>query len=629
MALISLQDIEFAYGSTVLFKDLNLQIGPGERISLLGRNGSGKSSLLKMINGDETPVSGSIRRQQGLRVAFLPQEIPQKTPGTVFEIVASGLGEISALLHDFHEASLQLAQNSSAATLTRFSRLQEQLQHGGGWQIHQKVETVLSHMALNAEVEFNALSAGLKRRTLLARGLVQEPDILLLDEPTNHLDIEAISWLEDFLLRYRGTLLFVTHDRAFLQKLSTRIIELDLLTLHNWDCDYATYQQRKNALLEAESEEDTRFEKKLAQEEAWVRRGIKARRTRNEGRVKALKNMRQQRRNRLQREGAANIKINEAGRSGQIVIEAKNISFSYSANLVFKDFSTLILRGDKIGIIGPNGAGKTTLLKTLLGELEPQSGFIKYGTRLQVAYFDQLRDQLDEEKSIIENVGEGRDMLEINRSKKHIIAYLQDFLFGSQRCRVPVKVLSGGERNRVLLAKLFTRAANVLVLDEPTNDLDAETLDLLENLLVEFSGTILLVSHDREFLNNVVTSTIAFEGQAIVHEYVGGYDDFLTQRKTVTSRLQKKSKKSKTRPAKQQPRKLSFKENRELDTLPQIIEALENEQNGLFAQLSDPNFYKENGRAIAGIKKRLQAVEADLATQYRRWEELEQIAAQQ
>lgn len=627
MALISLQNIEFAYGGTLLFQDLDLQIEPGERVCLVGRNGTGKSSLLRLINGDEQPLRGTIRQQQDLRVAYLPQEIPQDMPGTVIEIVAGGLGIVSSLLHDFHQTSLALAHKQSAQLIAKLSRLQDELQHNDGWQIHQKVDTVLSHMKLAPDIEFNALSAGLKRRTLLARGLVQEPDILLLDEPTNHLDIEAIRWLEEYLQRFRGTILFVTHDRAFLQKLSTRIIELDLQTLHNWACDYRTYLQRKNALLEAELAENTRLDKKLAQEEIWIRKGIKARRTRNEGRVRALKKLRQQRQSRLQRDGAAKMQINEAERSGQLVIEAKNISFSYPGKKVINDFSTLILRGDKIGLIGPNGAGKSTLLKALLGELEQDSGNIKHGTNLQIAYFDQLRDQLDGEKSIIENVGQGRDTLTLNGGRRHIVAYLQDFLFSPQRCRIPVKALSGGERNRVLLARLFTKPANLLVLDEPTNDLDVETLDLLESLLAEYPGTVLLVSHDREFLNNVVTSTIAFEGHGIIKEYVGGYDDYLTQCTVETPAPAPRIKKNKPRPMKEKIRKLNFNEKKELEILPEQIEKLETEQNELFERLGDPNFYKENGAAIAGIKSRLQEIEDDLAKKFQRWEILEQIAA--
>ncbi|KAA3663048.1 MAG: ATP-binding cassette domain-containing protein [Calditrichaeota bacterium] len=625
MALISLQDITFAFGGRLLFENVNLQIQPGERISLVGRNGTGKSTLLKLIHGDESPSAGTLNRQQDLRVAFLPQNVPEQIDGTVFDIVSDGLGRISELLHQYHDTSLQLASDYSEKALKKLSRLQDQLEHIDGWQVHQKVETVLSHMSLDADVPFNTLSAGLKRRTLLAKGLVQEPDILLLDEPTNHLDIEAIDWLEEFLQRYSGTLVFVTHDRVFLQKLATRIIELDLLTLHNWECDYQIYLKRKEALLQAETEENQRFDKKLAQEEVWIRKGIKARRTRNEGRVRELQKMREQRQHRLQRDGAAKMQLHQADRSGRLVLQADDIHFAYDQNTIFSNFSTTIMRGDKIGIIGPNGAGKSTLLKALLGDLTPQSGSIKHGVRLQVAYFDQLRDQLIDEQSIIENVGEGRDTLEINGLKRHIITYLQDFLFTPERCRVPVKVLSGGERNRVLLAKLFTRAANVLVLDEPTNDLDAETLELLENLLVEFTGTILLVSHDRAFLNNVVTSTIAFTGKGVVKEFVGGYNDYVRQRQIETPLPVSKSKKENKKPARERERKLSFQEKQELEKLPVEIENLESEQSTLFTQLGDPAFYKENGDAIAGMKNRLQELEGELAEKYQRWEELEEI----
>ncbi|MCA9732736.1 MAG: ATP-binding cassette domain-containing protein [Deferribacteres bacterium] len=625
MALISLQDIKFAYGGRLLFENVNLQIQHGERISLVGRNGTGKSTLLRLMHGEEVQSDGTISRQQDLRISYLPQDVPEQIDGTVFDIVADGLGKISELLHQYHDTSLHLANHYTEKDLNKLSRLQEELEHIDGWQVHQKVETVLSHMNLDADIRFNNLSAGLKRRTLLAKGLVQQPDILLLDEPTNHLDIEAIDWLEDFLLRYSGTLVFVTHDRVFLQKLATRIIELDLLTLHNWDCDYPIYLKRKEALLQAETEENQRFDKKLAQEEIWIRKGIKARRTRNEGRVRELQKMREQRRNRLQRDGAAKMQLHEADRSGHLVLQADDISFAYAQNPIFSDFSTTIIRGDKIGIIGPNGVGKSTLMKALLGDLSPQSGTIKYGVRLQVAYFDQLRDQLNDEQSVIENVSEGRDTLEINGTKRHIISYLQDFLFSPERCRVPVKVLSGGERNRVLLAKLFTRAANVLVLDEPTNDLDAETLELLENLLVEFSGTILLVSHDRAFLNNVVTSTIAFTGKGMAKEFIGGYDDYLRQRQVNLPPSIAKTKKDNRKPAKERERKLSFKEKQELEKLPLEIENLESEQSTIFTQLGDPEFYKENGEAVAGMKNRLQELEEELSKKYQRWEELEEI----
>jgi ATP-binding cassette subfamily F protein uup len=483
-------------------------------------------------------------------------------------------------------------------------------------------------MHLDPEAPFEALSAGLKRRVLLARGLARDPDILLLDEPTNHLDIDAITWLEDFLLRYGGTLLFVTHDRMFLRKLATRIIELDRGSLVDWSCDYDTFLQRKEEVLNAEAGQWNRFDKKLAQEEIWIRQGIKARRTRNEGRVRTLENMREIRRERRERTGNVRMVVQDAERSGKLVVDAEGVSFSYRDHPILRDFSTTVMRGDKIGIIGPNGVGKTTLLRILVGEIPPDTGRLRLGSRLEVAYFDQLRAQLDESKSVQDNVADGNDTIIFNGSSRHVIGYLQDFLFSPERSRSPVSVLSGGERNRLLLARLFAKPSNVLILDEPTNDLDAETLELLEELLMDYPGTLFLVSHDRAFLNNVVTSTVVFEGEGRVAEYVGGYDDWLMQRRpdAVEKKAGPRGRQEQQRTRPERPRKLTFKEQRELEALPQQIESLEAEQQGLYDAMAAPEFYKGESHAIVEAKTRLEALEMELEEAYQRWEALEAIS---
>ncbi len=565
MALISLQDVSLGFGGPRLFDEINLQIEQGEWVGLLGRNGMGKSTLLKLVNGDISPLSGTIARQQNLRVAYLPQEVPAGVEGKVFDIVASGLD--SPKKTDEHH-----------------------------WQGQLQVEQVISRMSLDAYVDtrFEVLSAGMKRRVMLARGLVKKPDLLLLDEPTNHLDIDSINWLEDFLKRWGGTLLFVTHDRVFLQKLTTRIIELDRGHLFDWDCSYTTFLERKEAMLSAEAEQNILFDKKLAQEEVWIRKGIEARRTRNEGRVRALKRLREQRLERRERPGKVKMQIQAEKRSGKLVIEVENVSYSYGNQTIVSDFTTTIQRGDKVGIIGPNGSGKTTLLRLLLNELTPQTGSVEYGTNLEIAYFDQLRAQLDDSKSILDNVGQGRDTVTINGRTRNLMGYLEDFLFTRERVNAPISALSGGERNRLLLARLFARSANLLVLDEPTNDLDVETLEILEELLLEYDGTLLLVSHDRAFLNNIVTSTLAMDGNGKVTETVGGYDEWKRQ---ADSRDQSASDSAKPAATPQQesapkdssaPRKLTYKEQRaleaqqrELAELPQRIESLEAEVHAL------------------------------------------------
>ncbi|MDA8412828.1 MAG: ATP-binding cassette domain-containing protein [Desulfobacteraceae bacterium] len=627
MALISLRNITLAFGGPPLFDGINLQIEPGDRLCLMGRNGSGKSTLLKLVGGELAPEGGEIQCQQGLKVAQVAQEVPLGLAGTVFDVVASGMGNVASLLAEYHHVSHELGIAGSEPLLARLEELQHSLEESGGWSLHQEVERVLKRLDLDAEVEFTSLSGGTKRRVLLARALVSSPDILILDEPTNHLDIATILWLEEFLAKSVKTVLFVTHDRAFARRLANRVAELDRGRLYAFSCGYDEFTERREALLEAEITRQALFDKKLAQEEVWVRQGIKARRTRNEGRVRALKKLREESRQRRVRQGTAKIQLQEADRSGALVAEAEKVTFSYDGRPIIKGLSTTIMRGDRIGIIGPNGSGKTTLLRLLLGELQPQEGEIKLGTRREVVYFDQLREQLDLDKSVQDNVGEGNDTLVINGASRHIIGYLQDFLFSPERARSPVSILSGGERNRLLLAKLFTKPSNILVMDEPTNDLDAETLDLLEDLLLEYSGTLLLVSHDREFLNNVVTSTLVLAGDGSVREFVGGYDDWLQQTAAEGSASQAaaRSGSDKARPQKERARKLSFKEERELESLPEKIAALEEEQAELHARLAAPDFYKSAGAGIVQANDRLANLEKELAEAYSRWDELETL----
>ena len=627
MALISLRNITLAFSGPPLLDGVNLQLEPGDRLCLMGRNGTGKSTLMKLIDGEVVPDGGEISRQQGLRVALVSQEIPQGLAGTVFDVVAAGMGNAAALLAEYHQVGHRLAVEGGEVLFKRLESLQRTLEEQGGWSLHQEVERILSRLALDPDAEFATLSGGTKRRALLARALVAAPDILLLDEPTNHLDIDTIVWLEDFLLKNVKTFLFVTHDRAFARRLANRIAELDRGRLYAFSCGYDAFVERREELLAAEITRQALFDKKLAQEEVWVRQGIKARRTRNEGRVRALKKMREEWRQRRERTGQVKMQLQEAERSGRLVVEAEGASFAYDGRQVIRGLSTAIIRGDRVGIIGPNGSGKTTLLRLLLGELAPQEGEIRPGSRLEVLYFDQLREQLDLDKTVQENVGEGNDTVTVGGKQRHVIGYLQDFLFTPERARTPVHILSGGERNRLLLAKLFTRPSNLLVMDEPTNDLDAETLDLLEDLLLEYSGTLLLVSHDREFLNNVVTSTLVLAGDGTVGEYVGGYDDWLRQAaaEAPTPPVRVKSAEAKPRPKTEKPRKLSFKEERELEGLPERIGALEREQEELHRTLSDPEFYRSAGAEVAKLNGRLAELERELAEAYRRWEELETI----
>jgi len=628
VALLSLQNITLSFGGPPVFDGINLQLEPGDRLCLMGRNGTGKSTLLRLMAGEFPPESGQIQRQQGLRVASVWQDVPAEISGTVFDIVAEGMGETSRLLSDYHGLAHRLATEQSEALLEELEALQHRLEESGGWTLSQEVERILQHLDLDADAGFSSLSGGTKRRVLLARALISSPDILLLDEPTNHLDIDTIIWLEDYLLRSVRTLVFVTHDRSFARKVANRVAEMDRGRIYAFSCGYDQFVERREALLEAEITRQALFDKKLAQEEAWIRQGIKARRTRNEGRVRALKKLREESRQRRERQGTARIQLQEAARSGALVAETEGLCFTYDGRPIIRDLTTTIMRGDRIGIIGPNGSGKTTLLRLLLGELEPTSGTVKLGTRREVLYFDQMRAQLDLSATVQENVGEGNDTVIVGGKQRHIIGYLQDFLFSPERARTPVHILSGGERNRLLLAKLFTKPSNVLVMDEPTNDLDAETLELLEDLLGDYSGTLLLVSHDREFLNNVVTSTLALEGDGRVTESVGGYDDWLRQAQAAMVAAEApraKTEKEKPKQEKDKPRKLSFKEERELETLPAKIAELEQEQAGLHARLADPEFYKSAGGEVAVINERLAALETELEVVYLRWEELESV----
>jgi len=624
MALINLRNISLAFGGPPLLEDISLRIDKGERICLLGRNGSGKSTLLKVIAGEIQEDAGIIDRQQGLRVARLEQDVPRNLQGTIYEVTAQGLAETGALLVRYHDLSRR-ADNGEAGLDRLLAEIHQKLESCDGWSHQQRIEQVLSRLKLPADLPVSSLSGGILRRVLLARALAVDPDILLLDEPTNHLDIESITWLEDFLQRHHLTLVFVTHDRAFLRSLATRIIEIDRGRLFDFACDYDTFLQRKDELLNAEAQEHARFDKKLAVEEVWIRKGIKARRTRNEGRVRALKKMREEFRQRRERTGTARLNLHEAERSGRLVAEVKGLSFAFGEMPLVRDFSTTVLRGDRIGIIGPNGIGKTTLLKLILGELKPQQGEVRLGTNLHVLYFDQMREQLDPDLTVQQNLAGDQDSVVINGKARHVIGYLQDFLFTPDRARSPVRILSGGERNRLLLARLFSREANVLVLDEPTNDLDLETLDLLEELLADFKGTLFLVSHDRAFLNRVVTSTIAFEGDGQVREYVGGYDDWLQQRQATVLEPVKEKPVNRGKPKKDRPRKLTFKEKSELNGLPLRIEALETEVAELHEKIADPEFYRTAGPAVADVNARLEEIERLLATTYRRWEELDAL----
>jgi ATP-binding cassette subfamily F protein uup len=630
MPLINLEAVTLSYGVPPLLDSVSLRIEKGERVCLLGRNGAGKSTLLKLISGDLQQDSGELWVGEGVRISRLSQDIPVEASGSVFEQVSGGLGELGDWVRQYHHLGQRLGEGTDERLLARLSAVQHRLEAAGGWEIERRTERLISRLRLAPDAPFSTLSGGLQRRVLLARALVSEPDLLLLDEPTNHLDIDAIEWLEGFLLQFAGAVLFVTHDRVFQRRLATRILELDRGRLTDWPGDYENYLRRREERMHAETLANARFDRKLSEEEAWIRQGIKARRTRNQGRVRALVAMREERHRRRVQEGKARLRLREAERSGTLVVEAEGVAYSWGGELVVQELSTTILRGDKVGIIGPNGAGKSTLLKLLLGELPPEGGRIRQGTNLQVAYFDQLRAGLEEGKSVQDNVAGGSDQVLVEGRSKHVLPYLRDFLFTADRARQPVSALSGGERNRLLLAKLFARRANLLVMDEPTNDLDAETLELLEELLTNFKGTLLLVSHDRALLNAVVTSTLVFEGRGRVCEYAGGYDDWLRQRPAISATAETAEPKGANRSgqshlSKGSTGKLSYKAQRELEALPARIESLETEQARLHGRLADPAFYRQEGSAISEEKERLAAVEAQLEQAYARWEILEEL----
>ena len=631
MALLGMRDVRIAFGGPPVLDAASLAIERGERVCLLGRNGAGKSTIMRLLDGSMRPDAGEVVRQTGVTVAMLEQEVPAGVDGSIFDVVADGLGDIGQLIARYHAASHRVAVEPGDAALRELDRLHHELDRLDGWQTQTRVDTVLEHLGLDADAPFAGASGGRKRQALLARALVREPDVLLLDEPTNHLDVDAIEWLEGFLVDRGLTLLFVTHDRAFLRRVATRIVELDRGRLVSWGPGYDDYVARKEQALAVEQKEWDEFDRRLAKEEVWIRTGIQARRTRNEGRVRALEALREERGRRRDRVGAVRIQAQEAERSGRLVIEARGVSFARDGRPIVRDVDTTIMRGDRVGVIGPNGSGKTTLLRLLLGELAPDSGTVRHGTNLEVAYFDQLREQLDGDRSVFDSIADGAEFVEVAGERRHVNGYLQDFLFPPERARTPVRALSGGERNRLLLARLFTRRFNVLVLDEPTNDLDMETLDLLEDLLLEFSGTLLLVSHDRAFLDSVVTSTLVLEPDARVGEYAGGYTDWVRQRQPDTPPAVRKPAPAAPAPAgatatPARPRKLTFKETAELAALPDRIDALEQERTALYARMADPATARDPATML-DASARLAHVEQSLEGLTARWEELETIAA--
>jgi ATP-binding cassette subfamily F protein uup len=628
MSLLRFEDIKLDFGEQVILRDAEFSIEAGERVCLIGRNGAGKSTTLKLIGGEIDADRGEIVRQAGMVVSQLHQNLPEAIDLPVREVIRSGLQHIDALLQQYKEMS---SQKLDKRGLLELETLHAKIDTHDGWHIDQRVDATITDLNLPTDKTMRELSGGWRRRVALARALVQKPDLLLLDEPTNHLDIATIKWLEDRIYSYSGAVLFITHDRAFLQRLATRIVEIDRGKLSSWPGDYSNFLRRKEKALEDEEVANSRFDKKLSQEEDWIRQGIKARRTRNEGRVRSLEKMREEVAGRIKQENTARIHIEEAEQSGRKVIRAKNIGYSYDGNPVIRDFSIKIMRGDRIGLIGNNGVGKTTLLRLLLGQLEPQTGTIKHGTNLEIGYFDQLRQTLDLEKSVAYNVGEGRTYIKLNGKDRHIVGYLKGFLFTPKRSSMPVKALSGGERNRVILAKLFTRAANLLVLDEPTNDLDIETLEVLEQRLCEYSGTLIVVSHDREFLDNVVTSTVVFEQDGRAKEYVGGYSDwvrhghalaetenFAAEEAKKQAAVERRKNKSKT--------KLSYKEQRELDQLPAEIEAQETKIAELQETIADPAFYSQENTLVQASLEELSNAEALLEQRIERWGELESFS---
>lgn len=616
-----------SFGDRPVLDGIDLQIEAGERLCLLGLNGCGKTTLMKIVAGELEPLEGDIQRSQGLVTSILAQKVPDSVVGTVFSVILSGAGKKGLLVQEYHKLAVELADSGDSDVMRKLDNVQHRLEAEKAWDLHNQAQKLMGDLGLDGEAEFSTLSAGLKRRALLARALVIEPDLLMLDEPTNHLDIDSIAFLENFLLNYGATLLFVTHDRTFLRKLSTRIITIDSGELTSWNCDYDTYLKRKDIQTQAMEKQHAQFDKKLSTEEAWIRKGIKARRTRNEGRVRALEKMRGMRKKRRITTGKVRFSVQDTQLSGRLVIEAKNMSFGYAPETggesVISDFSTTIFREDKIGIIGRNGCGKSTLLGALLKELKPQQGKVRHGTKLQIAYFDQLGAQLDENKTVWENVGEDYNTIVFNGQSMHVLGYLQNFLFTPEKAKSRLSNLSGGERNRVLLAKLFSKPANLLVLDEPTNDLDIETLELLEEILVSYKGSVLMVSHDRSFLNNITTSIIAFEDGGQLREYTGGYDDYLRQKGPVVRAVKKE--KPAFKPKEAGKKKLSYKEKRELEVLVVRLEELEGEQKKLHAKMADAAFYKQDSEQITAMVARAEAVDKELEQAFHRWEELEEF----
>jgi len=628
MPLITLEKVSLAYGHVPLLDAADLLLDSGECVGLIGRNGAGKSSLLKIIAGEAQPDDGRVWRAPNLKLGYVPQEPALDPAHTVFEAVSQGLGNLRQLLLDYHAVShdIGLPGADTATLLERMMDLQHDLEAQDGWRVQGRVEAVMTRLALPEDKKIAELSGGWKKRVALARALVAEPDVLVLDEPTNHLDFAAIEWLENMLKDFAGSVLFITHDRRFLDNIATRIVELDRGLLASFPGNFSTYQARKAEMLAAEAVLNEKFDKVLAQEEVWIRKGIQARRTRNEGRVRRLEQLRRERAARRNQAGTVSLNVDTGDRSGKLVAELENVNKSYGGVPIVRDFSARIQRGDKIGLLGPNGAGKTTLLRLILGEIEADSGTVKQGTKLSVAYFDQLREQLDEEATLADIISQGSDFIDIGGEKKHVISYLGDFLFPPQRARAPVKSLSGGERNRLLLARLFTRPANVLVLDEPTNDLDIETLELLEELLLDYNGTLFLVSHDRAFLDNVVTSVIAAEGDGKWREYAGGYQDWVRCRAAASEAEKKPAEPAKPKPASEKPAakvKLSFKEIRELEALPAQIEALEKEQGEIGEKLADGNLYRSAPEEAKRLQARHAEIDDSLLASMTRWEELE------
>ena len=632
MPMLRLENVSLAYGHLPLLSHVELQVELGERVCVVGRNGAGKTTLFRVIMGTASADEGEIWRADTLRVAHLEQEVPPDTEQTIFEVVAGGLGELGSVLSQYHRL-VQGAGIEKRDSLDELARLQSRIESLGGWNVNQKVETVLTRLSLPDHVRLSDCSGGTRRQVMLARALVSDPDLLLLDEPTNHLDINAITWLEKYLENYRGALMFITHDRTFVRRLATRVVELDRGKLVSFPGDFDAYLRKKEELLDIEERANAKFDKQLAEEEAWIRRGIKARRTRNEGRVRALQVMRREKAERLEAQEKARFGIDSGALSGRLVVDVRSVSFRFGENVIIRDLSTRILRGDRVGIIGPNGSGKSTLLRLVLGELKPDRGEVVLGTQLQVAYFDQHRRTLDPNKTVRENLSDS-DYVSVRGRSRHVIGYLKDFLFPPARIDSPVKALSGGERNRLLLAKIFTQSANMMVLDEPTNDLDVDTLELLEELLAAYEGTLLLVSHDRTFLDNVVTSTLVFEGEGKFLEYAGGYEDWERYQRQIpaaNSRAQRtaaavavpvKARSSEKR------RRLSYKEQRELDQLPAKIEALEAEQVELHARMGSGDFYRQSSDKIAAAVERLGAVKGELELHYERWQILDSIAGE-